>query len=368
MRSNWILFLSNASVMMSMIFIPLFADIVGANRMEIGIIGASYGIAIFFSSYFFSRASDMRDKRVFLKGGLFIAAIAFLLQVSASSALSLTIVRGVTGFALGIFTAPLIVYTYESGGKLGMFSSYGALGWAVGGMLAGIIGQLAESFVGTNPLFPYWAVFVLSSVLFLVSLLISLDLPEVEVRAMNVPLFPAALLKKNLWVYASMLLRNSGAFAIWTIFPIFLMEMGASKFWIGALFFVNTYSQFLIMRRLDIKSDALLIKAGLFLSAFVFFSYSLAAKFYHILPFQVVLAFSYSFVYVGSLLFLTRTNEERTTSVGILNSVMSLSMVIGPLFGGAISQIWGFKAVMHFAAGITFIGLLIALVLSPKSS
>jgi predicted MFS family arabinose efflux permease len=41
--------------------------------------------------------------------------------------------------------------------------------------------------------------------------------------------------------------------------------------------------------------------------------------------------------------------------------------VIGPLFGGAISQIWGFKAVMHFAGGITFIGLLIALVLGPSS-
>lgn len=368
MRSNLILFLSNASVMMSMIFIPLFADLVGASMLEIGVIGSSYGIAIFFSSYFFSRASDMRDKRIFLKAGLFIAAIAFFMQIFATSALSLTIVRGVAGFSLGIFTAPLIIYTYESGRKLGNFSSYGALGWAVGGMLAGIIGQLAELFVQTNPLFPYWAVFVLSSILFLLSLLISLDLPEVEVRPMRVPLFPATLLKKNLWVYASMLLRNSGAFAIWTIFPIFLMEMGANKFWIGALFFANTYTQFIIMRRLDIKSDALLIKAGLFLSGFVFFSYSLATKFYYILPFQIALAFSYSFVYVGSLLFLTRTNEERATSVGILNSVLSLSMVIGPLFGGAISQIWGFKAVMHFAGGITFIGLLIALVLSPKSS
>jgi MFS family permease len=368
MKSNWILFLSNASVMMSMIFIPLFADLVGASRMEIGIIGASYGMAIFFSSYFFSRASDMRDKRTFLKAGLFIAAVAFFLQVFANSSLSLTIVRGIAGFAIGIFTAPLIVYTYESGGKLGMFSSYGALGWAVGGMLAGIIGQLAESVVQTNSLAPYWAVFVLSSVLFFVSLLISLDLPEVRVRPTNVPLFPAALIKKNLWVYASMFLRNSGAFAIWTIFPIFLMELGANKFWIGALFFVNTYTQYIIMRRLDIKSDALLIKAGMLLSGLVFFSYSLATKFYFILPSQIVLAFSYSFVYVGSLLYLTRTNEERTTSVGILNSVISLSMVIGPLLGGAISQVWGFRAVMHFAGGITFIGLLISLILSPKSS
>lgn len=368
MRSNSILFLSNASIMMSMIFIPLFADLVGASRFEIGIIGASYGLAIFFSSYFFSRASDRRDKRAFLKAGLAVAFVAFFLQVFARGALSLTIIRAVAGFAIGIFTAPLIVYTYESGGKLGMFSSYGALGWAFGGMLAGIIGHVAESFASTNSLFPYWAVFILSSVLFFAAFILSLDMPEVAVRPTQVPLFPAALILKNLWVYASVLMRNTGAFAIWTILPLFLLELGANMFWIGGLFFINTGTQFIIMRRLDIRNDETLIKAGLALSGVVFFSYSLAPVFYVIAPFQVLLAFSYSFMYVGSLLFLTRTNEEKTTSVGILNSVLSLSMVIGPLFGGAIAQIWGFREVMHFAAGITFFGLVISLALCPKSS
>jgi MFS family permease len=353
---------------MSMIFIPIFAELVGASRFEIGIVGASYGIAIFFSSYFFSRASDRRDKRVFLKAGLGVASAAFFLQVFAESALSLTIVRGAVGFAMGIFTAPLIVYTYESGGKLGIFSSYGALGWAAGGMLAGITGHLAESLVGTENLAPYWAVFVLSSVLFLVAFLLSFDMPEVKVRPTQVPLFPAALIKKNLWVYASVLMRNTGAFAIWTIFPLFLLEIGANMFWIGGLFFINTGTQFIIMRRLDIRNDETLIKAGLALSGVVFFSYSLAPVFYVIAPFQILLAFSYSFMYVGSLLFLTRTNEEKTTSVGILNSVLSLSMVTGPLLGGAIAQIWGFREVMYFAAGITFIGLVISLALCPRSS
>jgi MFS family permease len=368
MKSNWILFFSNASVMMSMIFIPLFADLVGASLMEIGIIGASYGIAIFFSSYFFSRASDMRDKRGFLKAGLSIATFAFFLQVFSTSALSLTIIRALAGFAIGIFTSPLIVFTYESGGKLGKFSSYGALGWAAGGLFAGIIGHAADVYVSADSLAPYYGVFIVSSLLFFVSFLVSLDLPEVPVRPTSVPLFPKALIMKNLWVYASVLLRNTGAFAIWAIFPLFLLEIGANKFWIGGLFFVNTGTQYVIMRQLDIKRDEVLIKAGLFLSAFVFFSYSLAPKFYVILPFQVLLAFSYSFMYVGSLLFLTRTNEEKTTSVGILSSVLSLSMVVGPLIGGAVSQIYGFRMVMVCAAGLAFAGLVIAMALSRESS
>ncbi len=366
MKSNAMLFLSNASIMMTVIFIPLFADMLGASRLEIGIMGSSYGIALFFSSYLFGRSSDTRDKRLFLKAGFLIAAASFFMQVFARDAVSLTIIRALCGFAVGIFTAPLIVYNLESGGKMGIFSSYGALGWAVGGGIAGIIAQIAESVFQTDGLISYWAVFLLSSIFFFISFLISINLPKIPVRKMHVPLFPVELIKKNLWVYISMLLRNTGAFALWIIFPLFLMDLGANKFWIGAIFFVNTFSQFIIMRRLDIKSDERLIMGGLLLSALVFFSYSFVTKFYFLIPLQFALAFSYSFVYVGSLLYLTRTNEERTTAVGILNSTISLAMVAGPLLGGAISQLWGFFEVMYFAAGITLLGLLIAMI--SKSS
>lgn len=361
MRPNMIQFLSNTAIMMSAVFIPNFALELGASRTEIGLMGASYGFAIFFSSYICGRASDMRDRRIFLTAGLLLSALAFFLQIIAKDALSLMLIRGLAGFSLGIFTAPLIAYTFESGVKMGMLSSYGALGWAVGGLLAGIIAQHGEAYAHVNRLLPYWEVFALSSVLFLFSLYLSLRLPEVKMKVVQVSLFPAELIKRNIYVYLPSFLRHLGAFSIWIVFPIFLAELGATKFWIGALYTINAGTQFFVMRRIDIAEDTKLISAGLLLSSAVFFSYALSKNFYHVIPIQIFLAVSYSCLYVGSLIFLTNRNEEKATSVGILNSVTSISSIFGSLLGGVISQIYGFNAVMYFAALLSAAGLLVSL-------
>jgi MFS family permease len=347
-------------MMMPVVFIPNFALELGANRSEIGIIGAAYGFSIFLSSFVFGRTSDIKGRKNFIILGLFLSTISFFMQIFANDAFSLAVIRALAGFSIGIFLAPLIAYTFESGFKLGAFSSYGSLGWAAGSILAGVIAQHGET-LGSNPLLPYWEVFALSSLLFFCSLILSLTLPEVEVKRRVVPLFPMDLIKKNANVYFPIFLRHLGAFSIWIIFPIFLAELGASKFWIGTIYFFNSGSQFLIMRYLDFKNDAALIKTGLFLSTIVFFSYTLTNNFYHVLPIQIMLALSYSSLYVGSLLFVLRKNEEKATSVGILNSFTSISVALGPIFGGMISQAFGFHEVMYFASSLSFVGLAIGL-------
>lgn len=362
MRPNVIQFFSNTAIMMSAIFIPNFALEIGASRAEIGLVGASYGFAIFFSSYVFGRASDMRNRRIFLTAGLLLSALAFFLQVVARGAPSLILIRGLAGFSIGIFTAPLVAYSFESGVKMGMFSSYGALGWAFGGLLAGIIAQHGEMYAHVNKLLPYWEVFALSSLLFVFSFYISLRLPEVKMRTVQVSLFPLELIRKNIYVYLPSFLRHLGAFSIWIIFPLFLAELGASKFWIGVMYAINAGTQFLVMRRIDIAGDVKLINAGLLLSSLVFFSYTLSKNFYHVMPIQIFLAVSYSCLYVGSLIFLTNRNEEKATCVGILNSTTSVSVIFGSLLGGTISQAYGFHAAMYLAASLSAMGLFISIV------
>jgi MFS family permease len=343
--------------MASALFIPNYAQELGASNADIGLIGAAYGSAIFLSSYIFGRASDMRDRRSFLKWGLFVSTITFLLQVLAYDALSLMFLRALVGFSMGIFMAPLVAYTFESGGRLGAFSAYGSLGWAAGSILAGGIAQVGENFSHIHKLLPYWVVFIFCSIFFLISLIISLNLPEVTIKRTQVPLFPFHLIRKNAFVYFPVLLRHLGAFSIWIVFPLYLTELGANKMWIGVLYFINMGTQFMVMRKLDLKDDVMLIKSGLALSAFTFFSYSLAGSFYQVIPIQVLLAFSYSCLYVGSLLFLTRNNEEKATTVGILNSFMSISASVGPLFGGFISELWGYTSVLYFATTLAVFGL-----------
>ncbi len=360
MKAGIILLLSYASAMMSSIFMPNYSQAIGASSFEIGVIGTAYGLALLISSYIFGRASDIRGRRSFVLLGLALATVAYAAQILAFNATSLMLIRAFAGFTMGIFTPPLIAYTYDAGEKLGNLAAFGSLGWAFGSLLAGIVAGAGEHYFSAQ-LVPYWLVFALCSILFLVSFGVALTLPEVKTTRMEVPLLPLSLIKRNYHIYIPNLLRHSGAFAIWIIFPLYLAELGASKLWIGVIYFVNTFAQFFIMRRLNFASPAKLVKLGLVLSMLVFFSYTLAESYTAVLPIQVFLALSYSMLYVGSLRYLAENNPETATSVGLLGSFVSISMAAGPLLGGAISHAYGYEASMHFASAITLVALLINL-------
>ncbi|MBI4344913.1 MAG: MFS transporter [Euryarchaeota archaeon] len=347
MRSDVIQFLSNSAVITSSIFIPLFARELGASNLEVGVIGASYGIAIFISSVLFGRASDLFGRRVFMQLGLGLCTLSFLLQVLAADVLSLTLIRFLAGFTLGIFTAPLIAYAFETGSSMGRFSSLGALGWALGNVVAGIIAVYSE-------------LFALSSLFFFIAFLSSLRMKEVPTVKVSLPIFPLAVLRRNSKVYFTYFLRHLGASSVWTIFPLFLVSIGASKFWIGIIYLANSGTQFIIMRFVDRFEEVKLMRVGVILSVVVFASYAFASDYRQIIPIQLLLAASWSCLYVGSLLFLVRRNEEKATSVGILNSVISVASVIGPLLGGLISEAFGYTAVMYFAVALSFLGFLIS--------
>jgi MFS family permease len=367
MKTKSILLLSNASNMMSTIFIPVFAVGIGASTREIGIIGAGYGLAIFVSSYLFGRASDIHGRRAFLVPGLFLSTLAFFLQILARGPLELIVIRTLAGFCIGIFTAPLIAYEFEKGGRLGTFSSYGSLGWALGSILAGVIAQHGEMYSRQNPLLPFWEVFFLAGFFYLVSFLISLGLPDVEAHPVKTPLFPKEILGRNLHIYLPLVLRVTGAFSIWIIFPIFLTGLGASKLWIGILYFANTSTQFFIMRRLDFANESRLYAGGLLFSGVVFFAYTLPENFLYLIPLQLLLAITWSWMYVGGLRYLTENNEEKAASIGLMNSLTSISMAVGPLLGGFIAGGFGFDAVMYFASALSLLGLLIFLITRPRT-
>jgi len=349
MRTNIIQLLFSFSMILSWMFIPTLAKDLGASNLQVGLIGASYGVSIFISSYIFGRASDMWGRKIFITLGLGLCALSFLLQVLAKDILSLAALRFIVGFTVGISTAPLIAYVFETGEKMGKFSSYGSLGWALGNILAGIIAV-------------YWQLFTISSVFFLIAFAISIHLPPSEHQKVRIPIFPKEVIKRNFRVYFSYFLRNTGASSIWTIFPLFLLDIGASKFWIGMIYFMNSGFQVIIMRYVDRYSDTRLINAGLLISTFVFLGYSVATDYRQVMPLQIFLAFSWSCLYVGSLLYMTHRNVERATSVGMLTSVISISGAFGPILGGIISQLYGYREVMVFAAFLSIIGFFISAV------
>jgi MFS family permease len=344
--------LSQLAIYSSSLFIPNLSVELGANDTMVGIIVAIYAVALFASSYIFGRESDIRDRRIFIKAGLGLSIISFALQVLTdpnffapllATTWFLAVVRFLAGFTAGMAPAALTAYVYDSKGRMGEFSAYGSLGCGLGTLLAGFIAL-------------YWGIFAVSSLCFMVAFLISLSMPTSKNVCLKVSFFPTTLVKDNWFIYSSYFLRNFGAYAIWAIYPLFILSLGGDKFWTGIIYTTNWLAQFAIMLYMDQFSSKKLLRAGYLLSAACFIAFTFAQDFYQLIPMQILLAASWSTLYVGALVFLVDHNDEKATCTGVLNSVLNLSIVFGSLLGGIVSQVSNYVTTMYVAAFVTLVG------------
>lgn len=341
---NLIQFFTNVSIFASQIFIPILAKELGAGDFTIGLIVSVFNLTYFLSSYLFGILTDRRGAKIFLIAGLFLSAVFFAAQVLAVNLTALFWVRALAGFAAGIFPVALTVYAFNGrAGRMGQFVAYGSLGWGIGSLLAGFLVR-------------YDQIFLLSAVLFFVSFVLSFRFPEVHDRQ-KVGLIPLKLFKKNARIYIPYFLRMLGAQTAWGLFPLYLLGTGADKFLVAAAYFVNCFAQFFLMHYVERFRNLYLINVGLFTSVLSFIGYAVVHNIWLVFPVQVLLAYSFSALQVGANQEILRNNTEKGSAVGILNSGMNVTAVIGPFLAGLILAHWGFDRVMWFAAGAAFLGL-----------
>ncbi len=347
--TNLINFLLNFATQLSLIFIPLYGAELGASDFEVGLVVSAYGTAFLLSSLFFGWKSDSFGRLGFVRGGLLIASLAFLSQVLAHNLVVLVLSRSLVGFTLGVVTAALLAYVFEATGQMGKFSSYGSLGWIFASLAAGLMRE-------------YTILFATSFALCLVAFLLSFLLQETPgQKGRRVVPHLLAVIRRNRQVYLAIFLRHLGAQAVWVILPLYLVWLGADKFWVGVLWSVNFAVQFVVMRQIE-RFDARKVFAfGQVVSILVFLAYALATDYRQLLIVQVVLGVAWSCLYVGALLIVLSSGEERGTASGIFQSTLNLCNALGPFIGGAIAQAWGYRGAMFFAVVIGLAGLAVSL-------
>jgi len=346
--TNLINFLLFFAIELSLIFIPLLGAQMGASDFEIGLVGSAYGAAFLVSSLFFGWRSDSFGRLPLVRCGLLLASLAFLSQLLAHNILFLMLCRSFVGFTLGIVTAALVAYVYETFGHLGKFSSYGSLGWIAGSLTAGLLKE-------------YHLLFLLSCALCLLAFLISFRLEEdVSQGRKIIPDF-WGIIRHNSRVYIAIFLRHIGAAAVWIILPLYLASLGADKFWVGMLWSVNFGVQFIAMRYVERFDERKVFALGQIISILVFLAYVFSTHYLQLIVVQVALGLSWSCLYIGALIIVLNSGEEKGTASGIFQSTLNLCNVVGPFIGGAVAQCWGYKGVMFFAALIGVAGLVTAI-------
>ncbi|MFH1294909.1 MAG: MFS transporter [Candidatus Aenigmatarchaeota archaeon] len=326
------------------VFIPLMAFAFGATAFEIGIITMLSYVSRFISEFYFGRMSDMVGRRrVFVKVGLLVSSLAFLLHTLMYDVMTIIAVRMILGFTLGRFYYPLVaqVSSHERfGKKLGRFSSYGSLGWVGGLVMAAVLVE-------------YNTIFLMGAVLMFVAFLFSVLLPDARESKIKIPLFPRDIIRKNKSLYLSVIARHIGAHSVWVVFPIYLMQNGLDKTGIALLLAVNPIVQIfftqIVGHMSEKKSETIFIKASFLVSATAFLMFLLFTNPTLLALGMGVIGISWSFLWIGSLINLSHKNSERSTATGLLGSALGISAVIGPIIGGVLATVFGYEATFVFA-------------------
>jgi MFS family permease len=353
MKAESINALSNAALFGSLLLVPLFAEELGASPAEIGILVAAYSMSNLLASYIFGRLADVHGRKIFLILGLVLSSITCAIQYFAHDTMMLLATRIMLGFCAGIFPAALMAYAYESKGRMTRFLAWGSGGWGIGTMISGVV---ATYFTVREP-------FLFSALLMALCIPIAMKMRFRKEIKLSVSFFPVHIIKKNIEIYGPMLVRHTGACAIWVMFPMFIREMkgveGSLFLWVGIMYAINSFSQFIFMRYLKYKSSVL-IPWGMVASAATFILFVMCHDVWTLMATQVLLALSWALIYVGSVNFVMVNNKERATATGFLNSVFQISSILGALAGGFIVDATGdLLAPMWLAAVMSIIGLIL---------
>jgi len=150
------------------------------------------------------------------------------------------------------------------------------------------------------------------------------------------------------------MLRHLGASMTWSIFPIFLHdELKLSSIEIGSIYAINALVQFIfmgkVMDRIVNKHhniNFMLLQLGTMLSALVFILYYFATSYLYLIAVQVILGVSWSLLYLGSLINLFNNNRSKASTGSLLESIISIAVIVGSMLGGMIEELFGLRSVM----------------------
>jgi DHA1 family quinolone resistance protein-like MFS transporter len=324
--------LANQAAAATGLFIPNFARLLGASTAMLGVVGASFGVAVFTSSFIFSRRTDVEGSKRYLPLGLLVATLSVSLLFLVATPPALLLAYTLVGVGLGMFPATLVAYVFGKKVRLGKFSSVGSLGAGVGLLAAGVV---ADHYAVT-------AVFLFGAGALLVAFLLSASLPSLPQTRHRVPFFPTALFRRYVAVFLPYLLRHVAANIVWIIYPLYLQSLGLSYLLVSVLYTVNPFVQFILMYAVtDRVAATRLLALGFLFSATAFLGLFLSTTAWHIVAVQLSVAASWAFLYVGALRQVTEGNVRKATTTGLLTSIISLGNIVGPLVGGLISELTG---------------------------
>jgi len=324
------------------------------DNFLVGLTTTAYHLPFFLFGLLFGRLGDFIRRRMIIFTGCLVAgAGALMMGLFIKSYPAVLVGRELSGLGMGMLPGALFASTVERRASVGTFAAMGALGWTLGSFLG--------PGLGPRPL-----TFFVAAAMAALPAVLGFSFRRLPVRPRTRFLSLRAV-RKHWPVFLGVFLRHTGAMSIWVTFTLFLKERGAYGALIpgvkildmtGLIYAINPLAQFFFMLIIHRLKPRVVLPLGYILSIIVFLGYIAAPSPWFFLPLQVLLGFSWAALYLGSLVYLTRRSEERSTVSGTFNALFGLCGITGSLLGGRLSSI-SYELAMLVAAGMAFVGLVV---------
>ncbi len=350
--------------------LPFYVGSFGASAFTITLLFACFSFFAFISSPFLGALSDKIGRRPVLIVSILSTAVGWFVFASAHTIAVLFLGRIIDGVAAGNFT---IAQSYlvdmsrdekERTTNLGIIGATFGIGFMLGPLIGGLLSKVSHAF-------PFWFAGMLASANTLTAYFF---LPETHHHrnteaALNynplLPLLRAALDKKLRPNYLNWFLFALGFITSQTVFALYVKAaFGFDSFTTGLLFTAagvfSALNQGLLLKRVWLKYFS---QIKLELSMFALFGLGLVLMgstslwlFYLAIP-LIATGQSVLRVVITSEVAGHAEPHMKGEMIGILSAVMAASMVVGPIFAGALFELHHstpfFAAAAFMAIGFT---------------
>ncbi|ACJ16767.1 multidrug-efflux transporter [Thermococcus onnurineus NA1] len=352
------MFIANAAFGMAFPYLSVYMKLLGGGMLMVGLLSVAFNLTSTVFQYPFGYLSDRtRNRKAFISFGLFSTGTFYALMAVVSTPLALLTLRTFQG-ALGSAIMPahsalIAELSTRVGSAYGLFGSIENAGY----MLGNFIGGFLIKYVGIRGIFLIaGALLVLSSAIVL--LLRERPRPKraprklilvQEGRESERATFQGAAFKRLMrghlgLFYFTVLLVMIASGQVYSVVSVYFEEVFGSE-WVGILFGIDSLAAAVsgyylgkLIDRYGAKKFYLLAIAGY---AIAFLGYAFAKNLYLMIVVALFSGVKWSLTLNASSTYVaTKVRAtERGQAMGLLNAMMSLGWVVGPLLGGYLSAI-----------------------------
>ncbi|MDK2914827.1 MAG: hypothetical protein PWQ79_1742 [Thermococcaceae archaeon] len=352
------MFFANVAFGVAFPYLGVYMKLLSGSLFAVGLLSVAFNLTSTVFQYPFGYLSDRSGKRkVFISLGLFSTGLFYALIPLASTPLALLILRTLQG-ALGSAMTPahsalIAELSTRVGSAYGLFGSIENAGYMLGNFLGGMLVNL----IGIEGIFTFAGMLLMISA-GIVLLLRERPRPKrlprglilvQEGRESERVVFsgPAIgrLMKGSLGIfYLTVLLIMVASGQVYSVVSVYFEE-NFGKEWVGILFGVDSLaaavSGYYLGRLIDKYGAKRFYLTAILGYSFVFLGYAYAKNPFLMLLVSILSGLKWSMTLSSSSTYVAVKVKagERGQAMGLLNAMMSLGWVLGPLFGGYLSGI-----------------------------